>query len=68
MNKASSKYLFNETINIDGENVNVREVDNFASANPNDINIVFTTIQNLHMTMTQPRENSLSIEDFEDNK
>lgn len=68
LNKASSKYLFNETINIDGENVNVREVDNFASANPNDINIVFTTIQNLHMTMTQPRENSLSIEDFEDNK
>ncbi|MEL0628066.1 DEAD/DEAH box helicase family protein [Psychromonas aquatilis] len=68
LNKASTKYLFKDEINIDGELINVREVDNFASANPDDINIVFTTIQGLHSVMSHPKENALSLEDFEDNK
>lgn len=68
LNKGSSKYLFNDVISIDGINVKIREVDNFSSTNPDDINIVFTTIQNLHITMSQPKENSLSLEDFEDHK
>ena len=68
LNKGSSKYLFNESINIDGELINIREVENFASSNANDINIVFTTIQGLHTVILHPKENALSIEDFEDNK
>lgn len=68
LNKASSKYLFKDTINIDGELVNVREVQNFASINSDDINIVFTTIQGLHAVMLNPKENALSMEDFEDHK
>lgn len=68
LNKASSKYLFNSTISIDGELVNVKEVENFATTNSSDINIVFTTIQGLHAVMLNPKENALSIEDFEDNK
>lgn len=68
LNKASSKYLFNDTINIDGEQVRVKEVDNFASNNSDDINIVFTTIQGLHTVMLNPKENALSMEDFEDHK
>ena len=68
LNKASSKYLFNSTISIDGESVNVKEVENFATTNSSDINIVFTTIQGLHAVMLNPKENALSIEDFEDNK
>lgn len=68
LNKGSSKYLFNNLINIDGELVNVREVQNFASSNSNDINIVFTTIQGLHTVMLNPKENALSMDDFEDHK
>ncbi|WP_342080026.1 DEAD/DEAH box helicase family protein, partial [Yersinia enterocolitica] len=68
MNKGSSKYLFNDSICIDGELINVREVENFASNNVKDINIVFTTIQGLHTVMLNPKENALSMEDFEDNK
>lgn len=68
LNKASSKYLFNDTININGEQVRVKEVDNFASNNSDDINIVFTTIQGLHTVMLNPKENALSMEDFEDHK
>ena len=66
LNKGSSKYLFNDSINIDGELINVREVENFASSNINDINIVFTTIQGLHAVMLNPKENALSMDDFED--
>ncbi|MCW6538950.1 DEAD/DEAH box helicase family protein [Yersinia ruckeri] len=68
LNKGSSKYLFNDSICIDGELINVREVENFASNNVKDINIVFTTIQGLHTVMLNPKENALSMEDFEDNK
>lgn len=68
LNKGSSKYLFNSTINIDGEQVNIKEVENFATTNSNDINIVFTTIQGLHAVILNPKENALSMEDFEDNK
>lgn len=68
LNKGSSKYLFNDSINIDGDLINVREVQNFASSNPDDINIVFTTIQGLHTVMLNSKENSLSIEDFEGQK
>jgi len=68
LNKGSSKYLFNDSINIDGELINVKEVENFASSNINDINIVFTTIQGLHTVMLNPKENALSMDDFEDNK
>lgn len=68
LNQGSSKYLFNDSINIDGELINVKEVENFASSNSNDINIVFTTIQGLHAVMLYPKENALSMEDFEDNK
>nr|WP_082293650.1 DEAD/DEAH box helicase family protein [Moritella viscosa]SHO15755.1 Type III site-specific deoxyribonuclease [Moritella viscosa] len=68
LNKGSSKYLFNSTINVDGEQINVKEVENFSTTNSNDINIVFTTIQGLHAVILNPKENALSMEDFVDNK
>jgi type III restriction enzyme len=68
LNKGSSKYLFNDSINIDGELIHIKEVENFASSNSNDINIVFTTIQGLHSVMLNPKENALSMDDFEDHK
>ncbi|CAN5481027.1 hypothetical protein BH23BAC3_BH23BAC3_34500 [soil metagenome] len=41
-NKASEKFLFNSSIQINGERIQVNEVDNFQAANDRDINIHFT--------------------------
>ena len=64
INQTSSKYLFNDEINIDGEIVKVRTVDNFQGCNKEDINICFTTIQGLHMSLNQFKENGLTDDDF----
>lgn len=61
----STKYLFNNEINIDGEKIKVREVNNFQDSEGDCINICFQTIQGLHMNINFPRENSLTVEDFE---
>jgi type III restriction enzyme len=66
LNKASVKYLFNSSIQIDGEYVRLNEVDNFQAANERDINIHFTTIQGLHSRMNNPKENSVTYEDFKE--
>lgn len=68
LNKNSSKYLFNEKIVIDNKEIEISEIDNFEEANPDKINIVFTTIQGLHSLLTSARENSLTYEDFKDKK
>ena len=49
LNGASSKYLFNDDIVIDGEHIPIKEVDNFQFSDENAINICFTTTQQLHM-------------------
>ena len=68
LNRTSSKYLFADEINIDGEEVKIREVNNFQASDPNAINICFTTIQGLHSDIWFVKENSVSIDDFRDNK
>jgi type III restriction enzyme len=68
LNGNSFKYLFANVINIDGKIVKIREVENFESANENDINIVFTTIQGLHSKLNNSKENSMTYEDFENKK
>ena len=67
-NVSSDKYLFNSSIQIDGSNVNVNVVSNFQSVSDEGINICFTTIQGLHISLSQPKENSLTFEDFEAQK
>ena len=64
LNPISYKYLFKEQINIDGENVDIVEVENFESTNSNEISILFSTIQGLHTRLNAPRENSITFEDF----
>lgn len=66
LNSTSNKYLFSEKIVINNENINIREVSDFSDAQDNTINIIFTTIQKLHITLNTPRENRLSYEQFED--
>jgi type III restriction enzyme len=68
LNGQSGKYLFSESVSFGDKRVNVREVENFQAANQDDINIVFSTIQGLHMSLNMPRENSLTYDDFEDQK
>lgn len=62
----SDKYLFTDSIMIDGKRVEIREVSDFSDSQDEAINIVFTTIQQLHIDLNTPRENRLSYEQFED--
>lgn len=67
-NPLSSKYLFvnAQEMSYQGEKFRIRTVDNFSSGNLEDIEIVFTTTQKLHSDLTVTKENSLTIEDFQD--
>ncbi len=69
INTRSSKYLFNKNgISFDGKKVNIKQVDNFEDAGKDDINICFTTIQKLHSDIYAEKENSLTTEDFKEQK
>lgn len=66
LDSGSSKYLFAENIEIDGVRVRVNEVDNFSGVDPDAINLCFTTTHKLHIDFFDPKENSLTVGDFED--
>ncbi len=68
VNGSSSKYLFDEKIVIDNKEVKVNNVDKFSYSSCDDINICFTTIQGLFSDIHNEKENSLTIEDFKDDK
>ena len=68
LNPRAAKYLFSQDIRFEGKRVNVTQVDNFEGVNENDINICFTTIQQLHTDMTTQKENALTYENFGDKK
>ena len=65
LNPQANKYLFNNKIVIDGREVIIKEVENFEEADTENINIKFTTIQQLHIDLNNTKENSLTFEDFE---
>lgn len=64
LNGASTKYLFADNIMLDGETVQIRQVENFQYSDPNSINICFTTTQGLHMDMWLAKENAMTFDDF----
>lgn len=64
LNQGSKKYLFNEYIYLNGEKTTVEKIENFEGANPDNINICFTTIQKLHSNLSTARENVLTFDDF----
>ena len=68
LNPQASKYLFNDKIVIDGKEVYIKETDTFESADDKNINIKFTTIQQLHIDLNNTKENSVTFEDFKDKK
>ncbi|MCX7641341.1 MAG: DEAD/DEAH box helicase family protein [Elusimicrobiales bacterium] len=66
LNSSSAKYLFAPKIKINNKKVSIKEVSGFDGVNSEDINILFTTIQALHIRMVNPKENVITEEDFED--
>ena len=68
LDSQASKYLFNQTIYIEGKPVEVKTVDTFDGVNEDAINICFTTIQKLHSDLTTIKENALTPEDFKEKK
>ena len=67
-NPLSSKYLFNDVIEYLGNKINIKKVDNFSDNKIEDIEILFTTIQKLHIDLFEAKENSLTYDDFENNR
>lgn len=68
LNSRSGKFLFASEINIDGDRVPVKEVDNFQDSDPKAINICFTTTQGLHSDIWNAKENSITLNDFDGRK
>jgi len=68
LNPQASKYLFNDKIVFDGKEVLIKEIDNFEEADNQNINLKFTTIQQLHIDLNNTKENSVTYEDFKDKK
>jgi len=67
-NTNSLKYLFRkEGIVIDGNHIDIQIVDVFPSVpDPHTIYLKLTTIQKLHLDLTEPKENSLTFEGLEE--
>lgn len=68
LNPQASKYLFTNKIIIDGKEIFIKEIENFDEADGQNINLKFTTIQQLHIDLNNTKENSVSYEDFENKK
>lgn len=68
LNPQTSKYLFQDKIVIDGKEVFLKQIDNFDESDHENINIKFTTIQQLHIDLNNTKENSITYEDFQDKK
>ena len=69
INPLSNKYLFNDVVEYLGKKVKIKRVENFSgSILGDDIEILFTTTQKLHMNLFEAKENSLTYDDFENNK
>lgn len=65
LNQQANKYLFRDKIVIDRKEVLIKEVENFEEADTENINIKFTTIQQLHIDLNNTKENSVTYEDFQ---
>ncbi len=68
LNPQASKYLFRQKITIDGREIQIKEVENFEEADSENINIKFTTIQQLHIDLNNTKENNITYEDLENKK
>ncbi|WP_276873087.1 DEAD/DEAH box helicase family protein [Levyella massiliensis] len=69
LNTLSSKYLFADDLAYLGMKIKVKKVECFSDTVLNDdIELLFTTTQKLHMDMWFPKENAPTFADFENDK
>lgn len=68
LNVNTGKYLFAEKIIFGGNEIAVHEVETFDESDDKNINIKFTTIQQLHIDLNSTKENALTYEDFQNKK
>jgi len=68
LNPISKKYLFADKIVLDGQEIKIKEVDNFEAVNSDDINVLFATTALLHSRLNFNRENVLTYEELEGKK
>ena len=64
----SKKYLFADKITLGGQEIKIKEVNNFEGVSDDDVNIIFATTALLHSRFNFARENVLTYEDFADKK
>lgn len=69
LNTLSSKYLFSDELSYLGMKIKVKKVDRFSDIPlDDDIELLFTTTQKLHMDMWDAKENAPTCADFENDK
>jgi type III restriction enzyme len=66
--KGNGKYLFADKIIFDLSEIQINRVDNFETVPADDINILFSTIQGLHIQLKEPREGGLDFESLQQTK
>lgn len=64
INKKSSKYLFANRVFIDGQEVLIKQTENFSKNEKDNINIHFTTISGLHTKLNNPQQDYMTFDDF----
>lgn len=66
--KGNSKYLFADKIIFDFKEIQINQIENFEAVPADDINIMFSTIQGLHIQLKEPREGGLTFESLQQTK
>lgn len=67
LNNLSSKYLFNSSIEIEGEQIHIEAVETFPSIpNKNTIYLKLSTIHKIHDELNHYKENSVSYDDLKE--
>ena len=64
INKDSSKYLFANRVFIDGQEILIKQTENFSKNEKDNINIHFTTISGLHSRLNSPQQDYMTFDDF----
>lgn len=68
INQASPKYLFGPSIAIGEKRIEIKMVDNFQGVDDSCINLCLETTHGLHSLLNNPKENSLTYDDFAQHK
>lgn len=68
LTKGENKYLFTDTINIDGKEVFIKQIENFSDADEENINIKFMSAGGLHNVVKTEKENDLVLDDLANRK